>query len=249
MSAITAEDLSVFVEQLKRLLADRSSQAEVRRLSETPEGYDPAVWRALADLGVAGLIIEEAHGGFGGDAVALERVMEEVGAALLCSPLLSSAILAPALLQALDDDAAKARLLPDLASGAKIATVAITGPSAGWIEGHVAVDATAAGTDWSLTGKAAFVTHAHIADVLLVVANAPDGIAVFEVDPKAVGVSLTSRRPSTIRCGCLTSIFPRSQPAVWPAMGPHGRRWRPCSIWRSLHWLESRPVARAASLR
>jgi hypothetical protein len=91
--------------------------------------------------------------------------------------LLSSAILAPALLQALDDDAAKARLLPDLASGAKIATVAITGPSAGWIEGHVAVDATAVGTDWSLTGKAAFVTHAHIADVLLVVANAPDGKA------------------------------------------------------------------------
>lgn len=192
MSAITAEDLSVFVEQLKRLLADRSSEAEVRRLSETPEGYDPAVWKALADLGVTGLIIDEDHGGFGGDAVALELVMEEVGAALLCSPLLSSAILAPALLQALDDDAAKARLLPDLASGAKIATVAITGPSAGWIEAHVAVDATAIGTDWSLTGKAAFVTHAHIADVLLVVANAPDGVAVFEVDPKAAGVSLTS---------------------------------------------------------
>ena len=192
MSAITAEDLSVFVEQLKRLLADRSSEAEVRRLSETPEGYDPAVWKALADLGVTGLIIDEAHGGFGGDAVALELIMEEVGAALLCSPLISSAILAPALLQALDDDAAKARLLPDLACGAKIATVAITGPSAGWIEAHVAVDAKEVGSHWSLTGKAAFVTHAHIADVLLVVANAPDGIAVFEVDPKAAGLTLTS---------------------------------------------------------
>ena len=142
MSAITAEDLKVFVEQLKRLLADRSSEAEVRRLSETPEGYDPAVWKALADLGVTGLIIDEAHGGFGGDAVALELVMEEVGAALLCSPLLSSAILAPALLQALDDDAAKARLLHDLASGKRIATVAITGPSApnGLIRAQVSVE-------------------------------------------------------------------------------------------------------------
>jgi alkylation response protein AidB-like acyl-CoA dehydrogenase len=192
MSAITSEDLSVFVEQFKRLLMDRSSEAEVRRLSETPEGYDPAVWSALADLGVTGLIIDEAHGGFGADAVALERVMEEVGASLLCSPLLSSAILAPALIQALDDEAAKARLLPDLASGKRIATVAITGPSAGWIEDHVAIDAAKIGEDWRLTGKASFVTHAHIADVLLVLANAPDGLAIFEVDPKAAGVSLTS---------------------------------------------------------
>ena len=162
MSAITAEDLSVFVEQLKRLLADRSSEAEVRRLSETPEGYDPAVWKALADLGVTGLIIDEDHGGFGGDAVALELIMEEVGAALLCSPLLSSAILAPALLQALDDDVAKARLLPDLASGSDEAPSAISLAAFACADAFSAITATSI----QMHGGIAF-TWAHPAHLYL----------------------------------------------------------------------------------
>lgn len=188
MGQISNGDLQAFVESVQKLLKAQSPEAEVRRLSETPEGYDPKVWTALAELGVTGLIIDEAHGGFGGGAVELERVMEEVGSALLCSPLLSSGVLAPALIQALGDDEAKARLLPDLANGKTIATVALTGPSAGWIADHVAVTASGSGNDWHLDGKAAFVTHGQIADVVLVVARAPDGLAVFEINKGAEGL-------------------------------------------------------------
>jgi alkylation response protein AidB-like acyl-CoA dehydrogenase len=190
MSVISSDELLAFVESLRRLLKDHSSEAEVRRLSQTPEGYDPKTWRALSALGVTGLIIDQDHGGLGAGPVELERIMEAVGASLLCSPLLSSAVLAPALLQALGNPEAKARLLPGLADGSRIATIAVTGPLGRWTRDDVAVKGQQMGDTWHLTGQAGFVTHAQIADTLLVLAMTPEGLAVFETDAGASGVSI-----------------------------------------------------------
>src|ERR1700727_232583 len=119
-------------------------------------------------MGVVGVAIDEEYGGVGAGPVALERVMEEAGAVLLCSPLLSS-VLAGALVQALGDEGAKRRLLPGIADGSKLATVALTGSSGGWTADGVRVTASGAGEAWTLDGAAAFVTHGQIANVILVV--------------------------------------------------------------------------------
>jgi alkylation response protein AidB-like acyl-CoA dehydrogenase len=123
--AITAEDRVALADSLHRLLSDKSAEADVRRVMETPSGYDPELWRQLAEMGLVGLIIAEEYGGVGAGPVELERVMEQAGAALLCAPLLSSGVLAAGLLQALDDEAAKTRLLPAIADGSRIATGAV----------------------------------------------------------------------------------------------------------------------------
>jgi alkylation response protein AidB-like acyl-CoA dehydrogenase len=190
MATITAEDRVAFQDATRRLLADLSTEADVRRTMELDAGYDPALWRQLAELGVTGLIIDEAHGGAGAGPMELELVMEEAGAALLCAPLISSGVLAAGLLSALGDRAAQDRLLPAIANGSKIATVALTGPAGTWTEDAVAATATRDAGGWSLDGQAAFVTHGQIADVLLVIARTADGLAVFEADPKAAGVSV-----------------------------------------------------------
>jgi alkylation response protein AidB-like acyl-CoA dehydrogenase len=190
MSTITAEDRAAFQDAARRLLADHCTEADVRRTMELEAGYDPALWRQLADLGIVGMIVDEVHGGAGAGPMELELVMEEVGAALLCSPLLSSGVLAAALLKASGDAEAQARLLPAIANGSTIATAAITGPAATWTEDAVAVAASAAGGAWSLKGQASFVTHGQVADVLLVAARTPDGLALFEVGTKASGVTI-----------------------------------------------------------
>jgi alkylation response protein AidB-like acyl-CoA dehydrogenase len=191
VATITAEERVALTDSLNRLLADKSAEADVRRAMETPSGYDPALWRALAEMGVVGLIVEEAYGGVGAGPVELERVMEEAGAALLCAPLLSSGVLAAALLQALGDEAAKSRLLPAVADGSRIVTVALTGAKGGWTAADVAVTAEARGDDaWALSGVAGFVTDGQSADVLLVVARVLDELAVFEVEPGAIGLSI-----------------------------------------------------------
>ncbi len=192
MATISAQERLAFQDSVKRLLADRSAEADVRRTMETPEGYDPALWRQLAELGVVGLVVDEAFGGAGGGAMELELVMEEAGAALLCGPLLSSGVLAATLIAALGDGAAAQRLLPGIADGSRIATVALTGPAGVWVPDGVAVAATAAGEDFALDGAASFVTHGQIADVLLVAARGADGLQIYEVDPKGAGVTIVA---------------------------------------------------------
>src|SRR5689334_4490313 len=108
MARIGREEALAFRDQLRRLLAARAGEAELRRVMETPAGYDPGLWRQLAELGLVGLVIDAAHGGTGAGPVALELAMEEVGAALLPGPLLGSGMLAAGLVAALGDGDAAA---------------------------------------------------------------------------------------------------------------------------------------------
>ena len=67
---------------VRRFLEEKSPETEVRRLMATTEGYDPAVWRQMAEqLGLQALIIPESYGGAGFTYVELEVVLEEMGAA------------------------------------------------------------------------------------------------------------------------------------------------------------------------
>ena len=190
MVSLPIEERLAFQGSMLRLLAERSTEADVRRVMETDAGYDPDVWKALAEIGAVGLLVDPEYGGAGAGPLELELVMEAVGAALLCSPLLSSGVLAAGLLQALGDAEANARLLPGIADGSRIATAALTGSAGTWTPDGVAVRARADGEAWGLEGQASFVTHGQIADVLLVAAVEADGISVFEVDPTAGGVAV-----------------------------------------------------------
>jgi alkylation response protein AidB-like acyl-CoA dehydrogenase len=171
----------------------------------TDSGYDPALWRRLAEMGIVGLVIEEEFGGVGAGPVELERVMEETGAALLCAPLVSSGVLAAELLRALGDAEAKTRLLPAIADGSCIATAALTGRAGAWTRDAVEVDARA-GADgaWALQGVASFVTDGQVADVLLAAARTADGIAVFEVEPAAVAIRPLPTFDHTLRLAEVT---------------------------------------------
>lgn len=201
MATIDQDDLVAFIEAVRRLLADRSSEAAVRRTMESSDGYDRELWRELASMGVTGLLVDSRHGGTGAGPVEIERVMEEMGAVLACTPLLSSGVLAAGLLQALDDADAQARLLPGIANGSRIATVALTGPGGGWTADDLAVTARPAGEGWQLDGTACYVTHGQVADLFLVVARTLDGVGVFELPAGTQGAQLSP-----------LPVFDRTQP-------------------------------------
>ena len=103
---------------VRRFLAEKSPESEVRRLMDTEDGYDPAVWSQMADqLGLQSLTIPEEFGGSGFTYVELLVVLEEMGAALLCAPFFSSVALAANALLTSGDDEAKKSYLPGIASG------------------------------------------------------------------------------------------------------------------------------------
>ncbi|HEX2559874.1 acyl-CoA dehydrogenase family protein, partial [Phenylobacterium sp.] len=204
MGTLTAQERLAFQDSVRRLLADRSTEADVRRVMETEAGYDPEVWKALAEIGAVGVMVDPEYGGAGAGPLELELVMEEVGAALLCSPLLSSGVLAAGLLQALGDADTNARLLPAIADGSLIATAALTGPRGTWTPHAVAVQARADGEAWRLDGQASFVTHGQVADLLLVAANTDAGLAVFQVEPAGVTVKPLPTFDHTLRLADIT---------------------------------------------
>jgi alkylation response protein AidB-like acyl-CoA dehydrogenase len=174
---------------VRRFLADRAPLARVREVMETPEGRDTALWERMAgDLGLPGLIVPETYGGAGLGQVELSVVMEELGAALTPSPYLASAVLAATALLETDDEEARRDLLPGVADGTTVATLAVAENGA-WDPGATAARARLDGERWVLDGVKTLVPDGALADVVLVAARAGDELGLFAVEGDAPGLT------------------------------------------------------------
>ncbi len=192
MNFAFSEEQEELRRSVRRFLDDKSPISEVRRLMETTEGYDPAVWAQMgSQLGLQGLAIPEEYGGSGFTYVELIVVLEEMGRSLLCAPCFSTVALAANAILTSGDDAAKKELLPGIASGDAIATLAFTEDNGRWDEGGITTTATRAGDGWTLDGHKMFVLDGHVANLLVVAARTPAGLSLFAVDENAPGLTRT----------------------------------------------------------
>ncbi len=191
MNFAFSEEQEELRKSVRRFLEDKSPEAEVRRLMETTEGYDPAVWSQMAQqLGLQGLAIPEEYGGSGYTYVELVVVLEEMGRALLCAPYFSTVALAGNALLVSGDDDAKKEYLPGIASGDTIATVAFTEDSGRWDESGITMAATAA-DGVRLNGHKMFVIDGHVANLILVAARSNGAVTLYAVDGDAPGLNRT----------------------------------------------------------
>src|SRR4051794_22110652 len=189
MSMAFNEEQEELRKSVRRFLEQKSSSADVRRLMETDEGYDPAVWQQMAEqLGLQGLALPEEHGGSGYGFIEQIVVLEEMGRALLCAPYFSSVVLAGTALVESGDEAAQKDLLPGIADGSTIATLAwVENPSKWGIEGLTAT-AKRAADGYTIDGTKTLVLDGNTASLILVVAQADGGPSLFAVDASADGL-------------------------------------------------------------
>jgi acyl-CoA dehydrogenase len=173
------------------LMAQRSSEAQVRALMATDTGFDPAVWRDLAAMGLTGLLIGEKYGGAGAGPVEMGIATEEMGRMLLVSPFLSTAVLVPGLLAEVGDEAECAAVLPRIAAGDLIASIAFAEDDSARLPATITTSAGAIGDAWHLTGYKHFVLDGQSADLFYVLAETDTGPAVFAVDGGAGGLGVT----------------------------------------------------------
>ena len=177
---------------VRSVLDEKADARAVLARTETPDTYDTGLWRTLAaDIGVAGLLIPEAHGGAGASFRETAVVAEEIGRSLAPVPFLGSAVLATvALLTAGDTE-----LLPGLAAGTTTAALAIPFDS---VPGAVLTPTVRIGParsgdpdgTYRLSGSVTGVADALPADVLIVPADAvPFGLYAVAAD--AVGLTRT----------------------------------------------------------
>jgi len=192
-----SEEQEAFRDTLRRFLEADAPMAEVRRIAETGGGHDPALWARMAgELGLAGVHVPEAYGGQGFGLLELGIVQHELGRALTPSPFFASACLAANALLCAGSEPDKKDLLPGIASGEVVATLALGEAEGGFDPAAVTATCERRGDGFAVRGVKRWVPHGAQADLVLVVARRPgsaggDGLSLLAVRPADGGVTAT----------------------------------------------------------
>jgi len=221
------EEQQLLADSLKRVL-DKDYDFEARKkIVASADGASPAIWSTLAELGLLGLPLSEAGGGFGAGAGDMVALMEAMGSALVVEPYLPTVLVAHAIDRA-GTEAQKAVLAGVIEGKSKLALAHYEPGSR--FDLSVSCAAKRDGNGWMLDGVKIGATGAPLADRLLVSARTSGaagdtaGISLFLVDAKAAGVSMkTFRTQDSLRSADVTLEGVRVGPES--LLGAEGGGW------------------------
>jgi acyl-CoA dehydrogenase len=166
------EEQELLRSEVRKFLDENCPLEEVRKISESSEGFKRELWKQIAELGWLGLTIPEEHGGADLGWVDLVVILEEAGRTLFPLPLISTTLAAAAI--RLNGSAEQqARWLPRIADGSAIGTLAFL--EADDIQGAEGIRLRAAAGDTLQSGEKLFVCDAGVADLFVVALRFGDG--------------------------------------------------------------------------
>jgi alkylation response protein AidB-like acyl-CoA dehydrogenase len=157
-----------------------------QRLALDERGFDEALWRRMAELGWPGLLIPSELGGSDGSLLDVILLVEEMGRVGLPGPFVTSAVVATSLVLAAGSPAHQKRLLPELAAGARIASLALVEDTGSFDLEAVALECAVPGR---LTGRKLFVKDAHVADDLVVAVRVGGAASLVVVPTDRAGIA------------------------------------------------------------
>ncbi len=197
-------DLSETQQMLKagarELLARECPYDLVRETEGDPAGFSRPLWRQMSALGWPGLAVPERYGGAGGSFMDLAVLLEETGRALAPAPLFSTAVLGALTLLDAASDPMKDDLLPRIAAGQALATLAVVEPGGGWEPQDVKLQARRDGERFVINGVKLFVPNAHASDFIITAvrtaqdAGPEEGVTLLLVPGAAEGLTPVPHR-------------------------------------------------------
>jgi alkylation response protein AidB-like acyl-CoA dehydrogenase len=191
-----SEEQQQLHDTIERYLTEQYKFDKFRAISASPAGWDKAAWTGLAELGALAINVPTAQGGLGFGALETLAMMGACGRSLLLEPVLSSAVIATAVLRPFTADAKSAELLSKMAAGDAIAVLAHFEPDSRFETQWVGTRAQPVGDAYRLDGHKAVVMHAAAADTLLISARTSgesgdaQGVSLFRVPRETKGVTL-----------------------------------------------------------
>jgi alkylation response protein AidB-like acyl-CoA dehydrogenase len=184
------EEQQLLADSVRRFLAKDYGFEARRKIVASKEGWSPAVWATLTEMGLTGLPFSPDYGGFGGGAVDLMGVMEAAGDALLVEPYLATVGLGAQFVARAGSDAQKKAILPAVVEGKLKMAFAHTEKGARYNLAKVEAKAKKAGGGWELTGEKCVVLGAPAADKFVVSAQTEKGLSLFLVDSSSKGLNV-----------------------------------------------------------
>lgn len=201
MGLVLTEEQILLKDTAAQFFQEKLPVTNLRKLRDEKSsiGFDKNVWKEMADLGFAGVLVPESFGGteFGPEGLGI--IMEQAGRTIAATPLLSTVLLGSTALQLGGTQTQQQEVLPGIATGDVILALALEeGPHHNPTQ--IATTATASDNGFILNGSKTFVLDGHIANCLIVVArtsgetNASEGLTLFLInvaDTKGVEVART----------------------------------------------------------
>ena len=169
----------------------------VRQMAADERGNPPELWHKMAQLGWLGLIFPEKYGGGGGNIIDMVALEEEMGRACLPGAFFSTVLLGGLFILNNGNEEQKQDLLPKVARGEVILTLALTEPSGSYYATAVETKAVSVKDEYIISGTKLYIPDAHIADYIICIARTQkgtkpeEGITAFMVDRKSAGITCT----------------------------------------------------------
>lgn len=181
MTFTLSEEQQLLKDSARDYFREQAPVSRLRKMRDDKRnGRDPELWREIAALGWAGIVVPEEYGGVGLGYVALGAVLEEGGRTLAASPLHSSALVGASALMLAGTDAQKQAWLPKIASGEAIVTLAIDEAAH-----HAPTKSKLKVSGGKLSGEKKYVADGHIAD-LFIVSGQEGALYLVKADAKGL---------------------------------------------------------------
>jgi alkylation response protein AidB-like acyl-CoA dehydrogenase len=199
MALVLNEEQQLLRDSAKTFLQECSPVEDLRKLRDSGEEWSSVLWADMAEMGWTGIVIPEQYDGLEFGYVGAGMLFEECGRSLASSPLLSSALVCSSLVADLGNEDQKQALLPAIASGELILTLALD-ESARLNPSATSMTAVADGSGYVLNGSKVHVIDGMIAHKLLVVARTDgvagdkDGLSVFLLGRESEGLTISATR-------------------------------------------------------
>jgi alkylation response protein AidB-like acyl-CoA dehydrogenase len=188
------EEQEMLREMVRGVCADVVPLDVVRQLEDDPVGYSADFWKQLAALDLIGLALPTEYGGSGMSMLEAAIVHEEIGRALVPSPLFASAVVGAGVILRAGSDEQRQAWIPAVGRGEAILVPAWNEPSRGFGPAGVQLSAKRSGDAWVLDAEKWHVPFASSATRFVVVARSEDGVELFLVDPSAAGITLEQQK-------------------------------------------------------
>ena len=194
------EEQEMLRKMARDFLSTECPKSLVREMAEDETGHPLELWEKMSEIGWLGLVIPEQYGGGGGSFFDMVVLLEEMGRACLPGPFFSTVVLGGLTLLEAGSDEQKKELLPKLAQGKLLLTLALTEASAKYTADGIQTKATQKGDDFFIQGTKLFVPDAHVSNYIICAARTKEtkvpeeGITLFLIDSKSPGINCTLLR-------------------------------------------------------
>ncbi len=198
MSLILTEEQEMLQDAANGFLTENAPVAAFREVrdSKNPDGFCRDLWKEMADMGWAGIIVDEEFGGSEFGYVGAGVLAEQMGRNLTASPFFSTSVLGATAVQRYGTAKQKEQHLGSICDGSTLFALAVDEGPRHHPE-HIEFAATPHGNGYKLSGAKTFVADGHVADKLIIAArtsgeaNDPSGITLFLVDADAEEIDRT----------------------------------------------------------